>query len=51
MDDLPETQSDRFKRAAQEVEADTSDHALDRIMDKLDLKKKPEPKADKSPKK
>ncbi|EIE48764.1 hypothetical protein [Salipiger aestuarii] len=35
-------QLDRFKEAAREVEADTSGDALERIMDKLDLTKKPE---------
>lgn len=36
-------QLDRFKGAARELGADDSDDALDRIMGKLDLKKKPEP--------
>jgi hypothetical protein len=36
-------QIDRFKNAAREVGADESDDALDRVMGKLDLKKKPEP--------
>ena len=36
-------QIDAFKKAAREVGADESDDALDRIMGKLDLKKKPEP--------
>lgn len=36
-----ESQLDRFRQAACEVEADQSDDALDRIMGKLDLKKKP----------
>jgi hypothetical protein len=36
-------QGDRFKEAARELGADESDDALDRIMGKLDLKKKPEP--------
>ena len=44
-------QSERFKKAAREVEADESADALDRIMGKLDLTKKPEhkpaPKTDK----
>ena len=40
-------QIDRFKKAARDAEADTSDDALDKIMRKLDLKKKPEPKDDK----
>ncbi len=34
------SQLDRFKQAAQEVGADESDDALDKIMRKLDLKKK-----------
>jgi hypothetical protein len=37
-----EQQLDRFREAAREVGADESDDALDRIMGKLDLKKKPE---------
>jgi hypothetical protein len=43
---LNTTKSDqlkKFKETAAEVEADTSDDALDKIMDKLDLEKKPEP--------
>ena len=36
-------QADRFRQAAREVRADESDDALDRIMGKLDLRKKPEP--------
>lgn len=36
-------QSERFKQAALDISADQSDDALDRIMGKLDLKKKPEP--------
>jgi hypothetical protein len=36
------SQLERFKEAAKDVGADTSDDALDKIMDKLDLKKKPE---------
>lgn len=35
-------QMKRFRQAACEVEADTSDDALDEIMHRLDLKKKPE---------
>jgi hypothetical protein len=35
-------QADRFRQAAREVRADESDDALDRIMGKLDLRKKPE---------
>lgn len=35
------TQLERFKEAAKQVEADTSDDALDKIMGKLDLTKKP----------
>ena len=37
------TQSDLFKEAAREVGADESDDALDRLMGKLDLRKKPQP--------
>ena len=37
-------QSDRFKETARELDADESDDALDRVMSKLDLTKKPEPK-------
>jgi hypothetical protein len=37
---VPEkSQLERFKEAAAEVGADTSDDALDKIMDKLDLTK------------
>lgn len=36
-------QSDTFKEAAREIGADESYDALDRVMGKLDLKKKPEP--------
>ncbi len=38
-------QLERFRQIAREIEADQSDDALDRIMGKLDLKKKPEPDA------
>jgi len=44
-------QLDRFREAARDLGADESDDALDRIMGKLDLTKKPEPKADKPAKK
>lgn len=37
------SQLDSFKKAADDLDADQSDDALDRIMGKLDLKKKPEP--------
>lgn len=37
------TQEGAFRRAARELGADESPDALDRIMGKLDLKKKPEP--------
>ena len=40
--DNSKSQLDRFKQAAREVEADTSDDALDKIMRKLDLTKKSE---------
>lgn len=43
MNQRPQSQLDRFKEAAHELEADQSADALDRIMVKLDLKKKPEP--------
>lgn len=36
-------QAEAFKEAARELGADESDDALNRIMGKLDLKKKPEP--------
>lgn len=36
-------QSERFKETARDIGADESDDALDRIMGKIDLKKKPEP--------
>lgn len=36
------SQTDRFKEAAREVGADESPDAMDRIMGKLDLTKKPE---------
>lgn len=36
------SQLDRFKEAAKDVGADTSDDALDRAMGKLDLTKKPD---------
>lgn len=41
------SQLERFKEAAKEVEADTSDDALDKIFGALDLTKKPDDKADK----
>lgn len=37
-------QSERFKEAAREVEADEADDALDKVMHKLDLTKKPDEK-------
>ncbi len=36
-------QAERFEEAARQVGADETADALDRIMGKLDLKKKPEP--------
>lgn len=39
-----QSQIDRFKEAARELGADEAPDALDRIMGKLDLTKKPEPK-------
>lgn len=41
------TQLDRFKKTAREIGADTSDDALDKVMGKLDLKKKPDEKDEK----
>lgn len=38
------TQLERFKEAARAAESDESDDALDKIMGKLDLRKKPEAK-------
>ncbi|WP_380995331.1 hypothetical protein [Sedimentitalea sp. HM32M-2] len=43
-------QIERFKEAAKDVGADTSDDALDKIMDKLDLNKKSDEKATPAPK-
>ncbi len=43
-------QLERFKKTAHEVGADTSDDALDKVMGKLDLKKKPYEKGEKSAK-
>ncbi len=51
MSENAKSQKDRFEEAAREVGADQSDDALDRIMGKLDLKNKPEPKTDKHEKK
>ena len=42
-EDGKKSQADRFRNAAREIGTDQSDDALDRIMGKLDLKKKPEP--------
>ncbi len=41
--DIEKSQAYRFKAAAREIGADESADALDRIMGKLDLTKKPEP--------
>ena len=41
MPDKP--QADRLKEVARELGADETGDALDRVMGKLDLKKKPEP--------
>jgi hypothetical protein len=38
----PMEQAARFREAARDVGADESDDALDRVMGKLDLRKKPE---------
>lgn len=43
MSETEKPQLERFKEAARDVEAETSDDALDRIMGRLDLTKKPEP--------
>ena len=40
---LKKAQAEVFNIAAREIDVDESDDALDRIMGKLDLKKKPEP--------
>lgn len=45
--DCGKSQIERFKEVAKEIDSDNADDALDRIMRKLDLKKKPEPKDDK----
>ena len=37
-----QSQLERFRESAREIGADESDDALDRIMGKLDLKKKPD---------
>jgi len=37
-----ESQLDRFKATAREVEADESDDALDKVFGKLDVKRRPE---------
>lgn len=42
--DEKQSQSERFRETAREVEADESDDALDNIMRKLDLAKKPDEK-------
>lgn len=43
MQNQKESQADRFSAAARELGADESEDALDRVMGKLDLKKKSEP--------
>ncbi|NBE08118.1 hypothetical protein [Paragemmobacter ruber] len=45
-----QSQSDRFKQAARELGVDEADDALDRVMGKLDLKRKPEAKEQKNDK-
>ncbi len=40
--EIKREQMRRFKKTAKDVGADTSDEALDKIMDKLALTKKPE---------
>ncbi len=44
------SQADRFKEAARQIGADESDDALDRAMDRLDLKAKPKGEDEKSKK-
>lgn len=41
------TQRERFEEAARQLGADESDDALDRAMDKLDLRHKPKPEGEK----
>jgi hypothetical protein len=41
------SQAERFKEAARQLGADESDDALDRAMDRLDLKAKPKPEGEK----
>ena len=48
--DGEQSQEDRFKGTARELGADESDNALDRIMGKLDLKKRPPEPEKKGPK-
>jgi hypothetical protein len=44
MQDDEKEQLERFKEAAKDVGADTSDDALDKVMGKLDLKRNPDEK-------
>jgi len=46
-DETEKSELDRFKETARKVGADTSDDALDKVMGKLDLKKKPDEKGEK----
>lgn len=46
MPDHQKTQSDSFKETARKLGADESKDALDKIMGKLDLKRKPDKKQD-----
>ncbi len=39
------SQLERFKQTARKIGADESDDALDKVMGKLDLTKKPEPES------
>jgi hypothetical protein len=45
--DPKSSQLDRFKEVARQLGADESDDALDRAMDKLDLRAKPKPEGEK----
>lgn len=47
MAQYPVQQNEAFKATARDLGADETDDALDRIMGKLDLRKKPEPKPEK----
>lgn len=46
-----QAQLDRFKEAARQVGADESDDALDKVFDRLDVTRKPEPDDEAKPEK